>query len=74
MRDAQAKAETIAAALGTPLGAVTEVVEGGVSAPPIVYREQAMARMASDAGTPVAAGTVSVHASVTVRYRLGSEE
>jgi uncharacterized protein YggE len=73
VRDARDKAETIAAALGLPLGEVAEIVESGVSAPPIVYREAAM-RMAADAGTPVATGSLSVEAAVTVRYRLGTGE
>ena len=73
VRDARAKAEVIAAALDQPLGAVIEVSEGGISAPPIVYRETAaIGRMASDAATPISTGSLTVSASVTVRYRLAS--
>lgn len=71
--DARGKAEVIAEALGERLGSIVEVNEGGVSAPPIVYREAAMARSA-DAGTPVATGSLSVRASVTLRYRLEAGE
>lgn len=70
VRDARSKAETIAATLGEELGRIVEVNEGGVSAPPITYRETAMSRASADVGTPVATGTLSVRASVTLRYRL----
>ena len=70
VRDARAKAETIAEALGEELGPIVEANEGGVSVPPIVYREAAMGRVSAAAGTPVATGSVSVRASVTLRYRL----
>ncbi len=73
--DARDKAETIARALGHQLGSVVEVVEGGVSAPPVYLREAAIGRMAADSGaTPVATGRLTVSASVTVRYRLGPAE
>jgi uncharacterized protein YggE len=70
VREARAKAATIAEALGGRLGAVFDVQEGGVSAPPIAYREVALHHMAMDAPTPVATGNLEISASVTVRYRL----
>lgn len=69
--EAQAKAETIAAALGRTLGPVQRVEEGGVSIQTPHFERATMAlRSAASAPTPVSAGDVEVNASVTVVYRL----
>jgi uncharacterized protein YggE len=64
--DARLSAETLAAATGRSLGKVTTVVEGGGSAPV----PMAAKAMASDAGTPVEAGSQETTASVTVTFAL----
>ena len=74
IREAQQKAETMAAALGVPLGPVLEVQEGGVSVQPIRYPQGAamMRSQAASSATPVQPGRITVRASVQIRYRLGS--
>ena len=67
--DARLSAETLAAAAGRSLGKVTTVVEGGGNAPVPMYEKAA----ASDAGTPIEAGTQETTASVTVTFALGLE-
>ena len=64
--DARLSAETLAAAAGRSLGKVTTVVEGGSSAPV----PMAAKAMASDAGTPIEAGSQETTASVTVTFAL----
>jgi uncharacterized protein YggE len=64
--DARLSAETIAAAAGRSLGTVTSVVEGG-SPSPVPMLQKAVA---SDAGTPIEAGTQQTTASVTVTFAL----
>ena len=64
--DARLSAETIAAASGRSLGKVTSVVEGGGGVPVPMFEKAA----ASDAGTPVEAGTQLTTASVTVTFAL----
>jgi hypothetical protein len=69
--DAAGKASAIAAALGSELGAVIEVQEGGASVTPMFLEAGAsMLRSQAAVTTPVAAGTVTVRAQVTVAYRL----
>ena len=65
--DARLSAETIAAAAGRSLGKVTAVVESGGSTPVPMFEKAA----ASDAGTPIEAGTQQTTASVTVTFALG---
>ena len=65
--DARLSAETLAAAAGRSLGKVTTVVESGGSAPVPMFEKAA----ASDAGTPIEAGTQETTASVTVTFALG---
>jgi uncharacterized protein len=69
--EARAKAEAMAEALGMELGPPQEVQEGGayVAPPPMMMARGASAEMA-DASTPVEPGELSVHGSVTIRYRL----
>jgi hypothetical protein len=71
VKEAHAKAETIAAALGRELGPVQRVEEGGVSIQTPRFERAAMSfRADASASTPVSAGEVEVNASVTVVYRL----
>jgi uncharacterized protein YggE len=67
-RQAKAKAEGIAAALGLKVVRIAAVAEGDRSAQPL-YRPVPLARagaMAASAPTPVEPGTVEVRASVTL--------
>jgi uncharacterized protein YggE len=68
VRDARAKAEAIAEAMGVRLLSVMEVTEGPVA----IQRPRMESRLAAapDAGTPVEPGQVRVEAAVTVRYRI----
>jgi uncharacterized protein len=66
---AQREAETIAAALGVPLGPPLEVRGRAETPQPRVFRQRA----ALEAATPVEASTQIVRATVTIRYRLGGE-
>jgi len=69
--DAAGKARAIAESLGRTLGEVVEVQEGGASVSPMFLETaQAMVRSQAAVDTPVAGGTVTVRAQVTVRYRL----
>lgn len=72
IREARQKAETMAQALGVPLGPVLEVQEGGVAVQPRYSPGVAMMRAESvgSPSTPVQPGKVTVRASVQVRYRL----
>jgi uncharacterized protein YggE len=67
---ARANADVLAEAAGVTITGVDGIVEGG-AAP--VYPSAKAERMmlASDAGTPVAAGTTEITVSVTVTYRIG---
>ncbi len=75
VRQAEGKARAIAGALGVGLGPVLEAREGGISievprfggGPQVMMME---ARAAQP--TPVAAGDITVSATVTLRYRIGS--
>jgi uncharacterized protein YggE len=68
--EAQMKAETIADAIHAHLGPAIEINEHGASVIPRTEFAAGMARTAEMAPTPVTAGEVEVHASVTVRYRI----
>ena len=67
--EARARAEVLATAAGVALGAVTNVVEGG---PPPAWPQAKAARLmaASDAGTPVEAGTTEIAVTVTVTFAI----
>jgi len=74
IEEARTKAQTMARALEVPLGAVREVVEGGVHIVPQERFAAARAVMAGDAmQTPVEPGEVRVQASVTIHYDLGAK-
>lgn len=66
--EAQAKAETIAKALGLRIIGIQEVTEGGVSIVPPMAREVMMAK--ADFATPVSPGEVTVNATLTVKYQI----
>ena len=71
-KEARAKADALAEAMGVTIEGVEEIAEGGVQ----IYPPRPMRRMAGYAAaeamadTPVQPGEVRVHASVTVTYRL----
>ncbi|MFN3648328.1 MAG: SIMPL domain-containing protein [Armatimonadota bacterium] len=69
VREARQKARTMAEALDVRLVRVVEAIEGGYVRPMEFAAERAM-MAAGDAGTPVSPGEVSVHANVTLRYRI----
>lgn len=66
---AREEAETMAAALGVPLGPPLEVRTGGETDPPRPMMMRMEAAQA-DVSTPIEAGDQTVTAHVTVRYRL----
>ncbi len=73
VEDAAGKAREFADAAGVALGEVVSITESGSSAPrPMV----ASARMASEASfaVPVAEGSISVEAQITMVYRIGEAE
>lgn len=69
--EAHAKAEAMAAALGVSLGPILDAREGGYSIERPEFAQARMMAMEASADTPVAPGQVTVHASVTLRYRIG---
>ncbi len=70
--EARSKAQVMAEALHVGLIEVLEVSEGGVSVAPRTEFAGRMAMVADAiAPTPVSAGQLEVHASVTIRYRIG---
>ncbi len=69
VENARAQAETMADALGMPLGRVLEMRGGADRSPPVQpYLMRAEAAMAS---TPIEAGDQEVSAAVTIRFALG---
>jgi uncharacterized protein YggE len=69
IRDAAAKAETLAAAAGVTVGSVASIAEtsGG---PPIPLFKAETALLARDSGPPVELGANEVSVSVVVTYRI----
>lgn len=72
VRQARAKAQVIAAALGVRLGEVLEVVEGGAGTVTPIFEKRMSMAMDAQSATPVSPGQVAVDAQVTVRWRIGS--
>ena len=70
-KQARAKADAIAQAMGLRIDGVFQVTEGGVQVmqPRMELARAGVAAMDA-AGTPVQPGQVDVHASVTVTYRV----
>lgn len=66
--DAKSQAETLAAALGVKLGPVLSVVETGSAVP--LAREVSVSRMAAEATTPIAPGTIEISATVMVSFAI----
>lgn len=67
--DARAKAELYAAAAGVSLGKVIQISESSMVVPPMpMYRREAMA--ASDASVPIAAGSQTVTANVSITFEI----
>lgn len=64
--DAMAKAGVLSDAAGVPLGSLVSLTEGSVQPGPIMM-EMSVAR---DAGIPVAAGDISISASVSMTYAI----
>jgi len=68
VKDATARAQTLAAAAGVTLGPITSIGEnGGYTPPQPMYR---MAMSANAAPTPVAAGEESVSAGVSITWEI----
>lgn len=68
LADARAKAQTLAAASGLPLGSVRNVVESGSSPGPLPIAQEDAARTAAP---PIEPGTQRLEATVTVTFALG---
>lgn len=71
VEDAREKAQTIARTLDVTLGPVLEIIDHGISVPPLAFREAGGA-MALQAATPISTGEVTVSASLMIRYRIDS--
>ena len=72
VKDARAKADTLAAAAGVSIDGVAAITEGGIGPIPFPRPFERMAMSAKDAGTPIEAGENEVTASVTITYFLGT--
>lgn len=70
--EARAKADVMASALGVRLGGIIMVTEGGVSVQQPMLEAVALRAMTQqpDMPTPVAPGDISVHASVSIEFRI----
>lgn len=68
-REAKAKAEAIASALGIRLGAILVVNEGGSYAPPMMEYARGAA-MDMKQGTTVSPGQLDITANVTIRFAI----
>lgn len=67
--DARAKAELYAEAAGVSLGKVIQISESSAVVPPVpMFRREAMA--AADASVPIAAGTQTVAANVSITFEI----
>lgn len=69
---ARAKADALASALGLKIVRVLHVEEGGVSMP-IPMNVRTLSAEANVAQTPVEAGTIDVHATVTLTVEIGQQ-
>ena len=69
MAAARAGADVLAEAAGLAIVGVSDIVEGGVAAPPAPRYSAARMMVAEDASTPVEAGSLEIAVSVTVTYR-----
>lgn len=71
MKDARARALTIAGAAGATLGNVVAVSEGEQFRGPTPFSAARAASFASAAGTPIESGTQEVSVALTVTFELG---
>jgi hypothetical protein len=71
MREARAKAQTLAAAAGVSIDGVASISETAAPIPYPVYYGAAAAAVLRDAATPVEAGTNEVSVTVAVVYLIG---
>lgn len=70
VKEAREKARAMSEALDVSLAGVLEVQEGGVTIQHPAYPSARMMAAEMAAATPVSPGQLSVHASVTIRYRI----
>jgi uncharacterized protein YggE len=70
VKDAIAKAQTLAKAAGVSLGPILSISEGGDIRPVPMYEKAMSVRMAAPAPTPVAAGEQSVTAHVAITWEI----
>ena len=69
-REARAKAEAIASALGVQLGDVLMVNEGGGYIPPMPMYDRGMVAEMKSEGAIVSPGQMDVNANVTIRFAI----
>jgi uncharacterized protein YggE len=69
VKNATAKAETLARASGTALGPIMQISEGGIATPPLPMARR-VAATASFEATPVAVGEETVSATVTISWEI----
>ena len=70
MGAARSRADVLAAAADLTIVGVGDIVEGTAVPPPTPRSKERMMLAASDAATPIEAGTIEVSVSVTVSYRV----
>lgn len=68
-KDARAKADAVARALGVELGSVVSLAESGLSVEPVRMRREDFA--SAKASTPIEAGGVEFHANVELTVAIG---
>jgi hypothetical protein len=75
MKNADAKANVLAASAKRQVKGVLNIVQGGSSTPPVLYMNEAQVKVmdsaaASSAATSVQTGQIEISASVTVQYQM----
>ncbi|HEY4125504.1 MAG TPA: SIMPL domain-containing protein, partial [Rhizomicrobium sp.] len=70
VKDALAKAQTLAKAAGVTLGPIISIQEGGAVLPQPVMMRADFKAMAAPAPSPVAAGEQSVTANVSITWEI----
>jgi uncharacterized protein YggE len=69
MAEARSRADVLAEAAGLTIVGVSDIVEGGLVPPPMPRAKAERMMLASDAATPVEAGSMEISVSVVVTYR-----
>ena len=69
MAEARARAEVLAEAAGLSIEGVSDIVEGSPMRPPMPIAKAERMLLASDASTPVEAGSLEIVVTVSVTYR-----